>query len=380
MSLYRRDDTPHYWTCFQIKGQRIRLSTGTANREQAEEFETAARVNAWRQAKLGEKPNYPWSAARKRWLAETQKRTKAKDEEILTWFDEHLKDADAQGITREVIDELRALRAEETSPATADRYMALLRAILRKCVNDWQVLDAAPKVPMYRPKASEPRFLTRAEFDRLLEKLPPHLKLTARFAVLTGLRMRSMLALEWSRVDLKAKRAWVPGEQMKAGRSHGVPLSTAAIQVLNELRTFQQLQEAEHKQRCERLGEVYKPADSDRVFTWRRKPVDDCNGHVFKDAVTAVAKLDPLRWHDLRHTWASWAVQNGVTLQELMQLGGWNSYAMVLRYAHLAPENLSEAAEKASAQGRITAPRSGAARGGAKRRTPKRERPTAARS
>jgi site-specific recombinase XerD len=58
------------------------------------------------------------------------------------------------------------------------------------------------------------------------------------------------------------------------------------------------------------------------------------------------ANLAPLRWHDLRHTFASWAVQNGVTLPELMQLGGWKSYSMVQKYAHLAPEHLAAAAEK----------------------------------
>ena len=325
MSLYRRRNTPHYWVRFQIAGREVRLSAGTADRRQAEEFETLARSNAWRQAKLGERPNYPWSDACKRWLTETTKSTKRKDEAILTWFNEHLKDADVQGITREVIDQLRELKAEETSPATADRHMALLRAILRKCVHDWQVLVAAPRVPMYRPRAAEPRFLTRKEFQTLLEELPEHLKLAARFAVLTGLRMRSMLSLEWSRVDLKRGRAWIPAERMKAGRTHGIPLSTAAIEVLKHLRK--------------------RSPDSVHVFTWKGKPVDDCNGHAFKTAV-ARAGLAPLRWHDLRHTWASWAVQRGVTLHELMQLGGWNSYAMVLRYAHLAPDHLAEAAEK----------------------------------
>jgi integrase len=58
------------------------------------------------------------------------------------------------------------------------------------------------------------------------------------------------------------------------------------------------------------------------------------------------AKVDPLRWHDLRHTWASWAVQSGVTLHELMLLGGWRSFPMVLRYAHFAPDHLALAAAK----------------------------------
>lgn len=333
MSVYRRGNTPHWWVRFRVKGSEVRLSAGTRNRREAEAFEVVARSAAYKQAKLGDRPPYPWSAARKRWLAETQKRTKAKDETILTWFDEHLKDADVQGITREVVDELRALKAEEQSPATADRYMALLRAILRKAVNDWGVLESVPKVPMYRPRVAEPRFLTHAEFERLVAELPEHLKLAARFAVITGLRMRSMLQLEWSRIDLKAKRAWVPGEQMKAGRTYGLSLSTEAVRVLKELRKLS--------------------PESERVFTWRGKPVDDCNGHAFKDAVKR-AGLTPLRWHDLRHTWASWAVQKGVTLQELMQLGGWKSFAMVLRYAHLAPDHLAEAAEKIGDAARIT--------------------------
>jgi integrase len=329
MSVYKRRKHPSapYWVRFQIGGREVCCSAGTTDKRQAEEFETVARNKAWRQAKLNERPPYPWAAAAKRWLAETQKRTKAKDAAIIAWLTEQLGDTDVQEITREVIDELRVSKAEEQSPATADRYMALLRAILRRCVHDWQVLDSMPKVPMYRPKAAEPRFLTRVEFARLRKELPPHLKLAAHFAVLTGLRMRSMLSLEWSRVDVEKARAWIPASDMKAGRSHGIPLSRVAVAVLKKAR------------RMAPTGE--------RVFQWEGKGVDDCNGHAFKKAVKR-AGLGDLRWHDLRHTFASWATQNGVTMHELMQLGGWTSYTMVLRYAHLAPEHLAEAAEKLS--------------------------------
>ena len=58
------------------------------------------------------------------------------------------------------------------------------------------------------------------------------------------------------------------------------------------------------------------------------------------------AEITDFRFHDLRHTWASWHVQSGTSLQELMELGGWKSYEMVLRYAHLAPEKLSSVAER----------------------------------
>lgn len=58
------------------------------------------------------------------------------------------------------------------------------------------------------------------------------------------------------------------------------------------------------------------------------------------------AGIDNFRWHDLRHTWASWHVQNGTSLQELQQLGGWSSFEMVLRYAHLSGDHLRTAANR----------------------------------
>jgi hypothetical protein len=48
----------------------------------------------------------------------------------------------------------------------------------------------------------------------------------------------------------------------------------------------------------------------------------------------------------LLNSWASWAVQSGVTLDELMLLSGWRSFPMVLRYAHFAPHHLALAAAK----------------------------------
>lgn len=58
------------------------------------------------------------------------------------------------------------------------------------------------------------------------------------------------------------------------------------------------------------------------------------------------AGLEGFRWHDLRHTWASWHVQAGTPLAVLKELGGWSTLDMVMRYAHLAPEHLAEHAER----------------------------------
>lgn len=62
---------------------------------------------------------------------------------------------------------------------------------------------------------------------------------------------------------------------------------------------------------------------------------------VFKAALKR-AGIANFRWHDLRHTWASWHVQNGTPLATLQQLGGWKTLEMVMRYAHLGASHLAE--------------------------------------
>ena len=62
------------------------------------------------------------------------------------------------------------------------------------------------------------------------------------------------------------------------------------------------------------------------------------------------AGVEDFRWHDLRHTWASWHARNGTPLYALQETGGWQTPAMVRRYAHLAPAHLAPRAEAVSAQ------------------------------
>jgi integrase len=58
-------------------------------------------------------------------------------------------------------------------------------------------------------------------------------------------------------------------------------------------------------------------------------------------AALSRAGITEFRWHDLRHTWASWHVQTGTPLNALQELGGWESVDLVRRYAHLAPDHLT---------------------------------------
>lgn len=331
MPLYRRPGSANWWCKISVAGHEARKSTKTTNREEAEEFEHRERERLWRLHKLGDKSSVLWSEVAARWMRETNKRSKSTDQIILNFLSPHLDDEPIAAIDRDAIEELRRLVLDDgekkRSMATADRYMCLVRSILRACVEDWELLAKAPKVPMFRPETKEPRWLSYEEWERLKPELPEHLELAAHFAILTGLRMRAMLSLTWDRVDLDAARMWIPGSHQKAGRTHGLPLNREAISVLKKLRKLN--------------------PEGNHVFQWKDRPINDVNGKSFQDALKR-ARIEGANWHTFRHTFASWALQSGVTLQELMELGDWKSFQMVLRYGHLAPDHLAQAASRIS--------------------------------
>lgn len=322
MPLYRRSGSPFWWVRI---GRKTRRSTGTADRGKAEEFENVLTERLWRIHKLGDRGAVSWSEASKRWLNDSRKARK-RDREFLDWLAPDIGEHPVSAIADpDVIEELRKDGlAEGWAHSTVDRMMRTVRAVLKKCIA-WRYIESVPPIPMYGEAENEPRFLTPAQFAKLCAELPPHLERAARFAVFTLLRMRAQSRLTWDRIDMQQARAWIPRSQMKGGKTFGLPLSDDAIAVLKECR------------KADPKGLA--------VFQYEGKAVDSFHTQAFTKAATRAGVM-PLRWHDLRHTGASWAVQSGVTLQELMALGDWKSYRSVLIYAHLAPSNAASAAQK----------------------------------
>ena len=102
------------------------------------------------------------------------------------------------------------------------------------------------------------------------------------------------------------------------------------------------------KQLCRhnRDGSYATQADHpQRVFTYAGRPLVTTNSIAWRNALKR-AGIEDFRWHDLRHTWASWHRQAGTPTHELQRLGGWRSSVMVERYAHLAPDHLAKDANR----------------------------------
>src|SRR5689334_1430101 len=231
MALYKRGST--WWCRFTTpSGEHVRCSAGTSDKAQAQEYHDRLKAEAWRVEKLGEKPTRTWDEAGVKWLQETQhKATHEDDKAKLRWLQQYLRGKPLQEISRELIATIAEAKREESSAATANRFLALIRAILRKAALEWEWIDKVPRIKLYREPLRRVRWLTPKQVETLLAELPAHQRDLVVFALSTGLRQANVIKLEWSQVDLKRRVAWIHPDQAKARAAIHVSLNSMALQV-----------------------------------------------------------------------------------------------------------------------------------------------------
>jgi len=318
MPIYQRGET--WWIDFTAQnGSRIRRSAGTKNKQEAQELHDRLKAESWRIKNTGAKPKRTWQETVIKWVTEHEhKRSIETDKFHLRWLHAHLGNVEIDKIDKAMLEKItEAKKAEGSSNATANRILSLIRAILNRAKNEWEWIDTVPNFRFLPEPKERIRWLTHEEAARLLNELPYHLRMMARFALATGLREANVTGLRWSQVDLSRECAWIESHQAKAGKPIAVPLNADAMDVLKS----------------------QQGVNRDYVFTYKGNPVSKAGGNTWRKALKR-AGIDDFRWHDLRHTWASWHVQAGTPLNVLQELGGWASYDMVLRYAHLSSEHL----------------------------------------
>ena len=315
MSLFKRGKT--WWVSFTTpSGERVRCSAATEDKTQAQEFHDKLKAESWRVVKLGDKPKRTWDEAAYKWLMETKHKASHKqDMKQVAWIQQFFRGRLLSELTREVIAEVGEVKRKETSPSTANRYLATIRAILRRAALDWEWIEKAPFIRLYKEPKRRIRWIEPEQVKMLLDELPEHLVDLVKFSLCTGLRKRNVTDLEWSQVDLQRNVAWIHADQANGRKSIHVSLNATAMEIL-------QKQIGKH------------PV---RIFTYRGKPINQVNTKAWRRALKR-AGIENFRWHDLRHTWASWLTQKGVPLNVIQEMGAWESTEMVKRYAHLAPE------------------------------------------
>lgn len=318
-----------WWTDFTAPdGKRVRRSTKTEDKQQAQEFEDTLKAQLWRVLKLGEKPRRRWQEATIRWVKDKEDSKKDIDKDIakINWFDTYLRDVYLDDINVDLVNYIAdAKEADGVTGATVNRYLALLHSILNRAYKQWEWIDRVPAMPKRKEGEPRDRWLTEIEVQRLLTALPRYYALPATFSLATGPRQSNVLRLKWSQVDMQKKMAHFKGSETKNGQPLSIPLNRDAMAVLRQCA-------GDH---------------SDYVFSKEGKPITEIRSVIWARALKE-ANIEDFRWHDLRHTWASRHIQNGTSLPELQLLGGWKTYSMVLRYAHLSTGQLMGAAENIS--------------------------------
>jgi hypothetical protein len=139
MSLIKRGKV--WWIdVLTPNGERIRRSTGTEEETLAQEYHDHFKVELWKIARLGVKPRPLWNEAVVRWLKEqSHKATINTDKTHLRWMDRFLGGKYLDDINRDLVDKITdAKLAEGVTHATVNRTLEVLRAILRRCVNEWE--------------------------------------------------------------------------------------------------------------------------------------------------------------------------------------------------------------------------------------------------
>ena len=190
--------------------------------------------------------------------------------------------------------------------------------------DNWEWITVCPNIPMRKEPTKRISWITRDQAEKLLGFLQEHQQSMMRFALETGLRRHNVTHLEWSQVDLDKRMAWIHPDQAKAEKAIGVPLSREAVVILR--------------------GQVGK--HKAWVFPYNGLPVTQTATKTWREALKNAGIPDGFRWHDLRHTWASWHAQDGTPLHVLQELGGWASAEMVQRYAHLSTQHLADYVDK----------------------------------
>jgi integrase len=329
--IYKRKDSPYWWIEYTgPDGQRRQESTKTTLKTEADYLLAKRRKEAMEGVILPLKKRdisfKEFAVIYLEW-AKNQRSYQTKVDRTRLLLREFAK-FNLGDFTVEALERYMSRRsAEGRKPATINRAIATLKHMLTKAV-EWNKVDEekvkkAKKVRLLKENNTRTRFIGKDECQRLIDSCAPYLKPIVQTALYTGMRKQELLGLTWDRSDLT--HGYIELDNTKNGEKRHIPISSALRPILEELA-------AANMDGCRH---VFHDKEGRRYQDVKRGFPGACKR----------AGITDFTFHDLRHTFASHLVMAGVDLTTISKLLGHKSLTMTLRYAHLAPEHLSNAVE-----------------------------------
>ncbi len=226
-------------------------------------------------------------------------------------------------ITPHKVQQYKAQRSQEVSPATVNRQLTCLKSIFNKALNWGKFSGQNPVkgIKLFKENNQRLRFLEKEEISKLIINCNEHIKPIVILALNTGMRKGEIMGLKWRDVDFNRNIVYL--YNTKNGEKREIPLNEETKNTLIAVR---------------------KHPESELIFV---KKNGDSYGDFKKSFFTACEKagINNFRFHDLRHTFASHLVMSGVDLNTVRELLGHKSLAMTLRYSHLSPSHKKHAVD-----------------------------------
>ncbi|MDH3973497.1 MAG: tyrosine-type recombinase/integrase [Deltaproteobacteria bacterium] len=327
MGLYKRGRT--WWMRFRHNGELIRRSCETSSKKLAEKIHAKVLSQIAEGKWLDIDPNIDRTFSElsdkyyKEYSPKKAKTTYVRDKSLFDHLNSYFGDYKLVEITPKIISAYKELRRSEgASPKTVNHELSLMKHAFNMAMKEWEWAKSNPVCLVSKEREDNfiERWLSLEEEELLLEVSADWLKEIIIFAINTGLRMSEILNLEWKRVNLFRKTISIY-EQKNRGRDT-LPLNARTLEVLI----------ARNKVRSIKNNLVF--------FSEAGTRLDASNlRRAFNEAIDK-AGIERLRFHDLRHTFATRLIQNGVDIYTVQKLGRWRSIQMVERYAHHYTESL----------------------------------------
>lgn len=223
-------------------------------------------------------------------------------------------------------------RGSEKSHATVNCYMAVLSHVFTIAMKCWEWVENNPTHKVFRLKIprGRTRFLLEEERVKLLtacrNSRHPYLYLVVVLCLSTGARKMEILGLKWKEVDMERKVITL--HETKNGERRLLPLAGHALELMQE-----------HAKTIDIKGELVFPA---RNIHAKSKPgsIRSAWGNALKQA-----EIENFKFHDLRHSAASYLAMNGASMAEIAEVLGHKTLNMVKRYAHLSEAHTAKVVE-----------------------------------
>ena len=307
--------------------QSASFSRLTDAREWAKQTEIA--IKDGRHFKTAEAKKHTLGEMIDRYLAVIEKRNPKRHANVrpyLYWWKGEIGERLLSDVTRAMLIEQRdrllqsGINVAKRTPSTANRYMTALSTAFTMATNEWEWVHDHPmrKIAKLTEPRGRIRFLDDGERKRLLkacEAVDDRLYLLVVLALSTGARHGELINLRWDNVDFKRRVIVLHDTKNKERRV--LPLAHHALALIT----------AWHRKRDKATPLVF-PMPDDIQQPWESR-------YLWLQTLDK-AKIEDFRFHDLRHSAASYLAMNGASLAEIAEVLGHKTLAMVKRYSHLS--------------------------------------------